>query len=298
VLFWLAGAIAAPAGLGEEPPGFYELTARSDLVVSARVVAGALKRAKVEVVETFRGEARKGEMLEIEFRYFNSGLSRADRIVFPDGEAVLLFLTPELSESGRPKGKGRYTLHRGRFGIYTLPREGAEAYLDALREFAALAALKDHRELFRRLGNLLGSSNPLLVDAGLEEVHRLGLMEPRLFNRVTAFLQDPSPRRRREALEILADWIGTLPPERRAQDLRDDLLGMLETAARNDPEEEVRAAAVSALGSWGGDSVEPTLRVIARGDPSQAVRYRAEVILLRAEGKRETENTEEGPDGP
>ena len=80
----LAGA--GGLGKGEEPPGLYELTARSELVVSARVFSGSTKLAQVRVLEVFRGPARPGQRLQIAFRDFNMSLAKEDRVVFTDGE--------------------------------------------------------------------------------------------------------------------------------------------------------------------------------------------------------------------
>lgn len=272
---------AAGLGKGEELPNLYELTARSDLVVAARVVAGSLKLAQVEVVEVFRGDAKQGQRLQIAFRDLNSTLGKADRIVFGDMEKDLLFLVPELNYEGRRKGPDRFTLVRGRFGKFTLPREGEDVYLEAVREFARLASLKDHRLLFGELKDLLKSRNPILVDAGLEEVARLQLMDHRMVPVAMHFLQDPSPKRRVGALQLLGGFLGTVKERPASPELQDSVLPPLQAMARNDPQEAVRVAAVEALGKWQGDAPLETLREIAEQDPAQAVRYQAKLELFR-----------------
>ena len=285
---------AAGLGKGEALPNLYELTARSDLVVAARVVAGSLKLAQVEVVEVFRGDARTGQRLQIAFRDLNSTLGKADRIVFGDMEKDLLFLVPELDYQGRRKGADRFTLVRGRFGKFTLPREGEVVYLEAAREFARLASLKDHRLLFGELRDLLKSGNPILVDAGLEEVARLQLMDHRMVPVAMHFLQDPSPRRRVGALHLLGGFLGMVEGRAASPELQDSVLPPLQAMARNDPQEEVRVAAVEALGKWRGEAPLETLREIAEQDPAQAVRYQAKLELFR----RAQEERPEGRSSP
>ena len=274
----------AGAGKGEEPPTLYEMTAHSDLVVAATVVSGQIKLAKVRVDEVFRGEAAPGAELQIAFRDFNLDLGKADRILFTDGESIILFLKPEVNLEGERKGPDRFTLYRGRFGKYNLPREGADIYLEAVREFARLAAEKDHRKLYELLRGLLGDPNPILAQAGMREILRLDLMEVSLLPRVMPYLRDPSPVRRIAALRLIGSLFVDLKPENRGADLKDDTLGPVQDLARNDPDESVRVAAVETLGKWGGLDVRPTLDAIAELDASQSVRYKAKVIILK-EGK-------------
>jgi len=280
----LAGA--GGLGKGEEPPGLYELTARSDLVVSAQVVSGSVKLAQVLVQEVFRGTAQPGQRLQIAFRGFNTSLGKDDRIVFVDGETEILFLEPELDWEGRRRGADRYTLVRGRFGRFTLPREGEDVYLEAVREFSILVSLKDHRDLFDRLKGLVGSSNPVLVDTGMKEVLELDLMDRDMLPQVMGYLRDPSPGRRVAALKLMGRLFAGFRDRERYPEFQDANLPPIMVLARNDPDEQVRGAAVEALGSWGGPAVVETLKEISRQDPSQAVRYRAELVLLKeAEGK-------------
>ena len=280
----LPGAPAAGAGRGEESPGLYHLTARAELVVSAQVISGSLKLAQVRVAEVFRGQARPGQRLQIAFRDLNLSLGKEDRIVFAEGDTELLFLVPELDWEGKSKGEDRYTLLRGRFGRFTLPREGEEIYLEALREFSRLVSLKDHRELFSRLRNLVGSPNPVLADAAMTEVLELDLMDRYMAPHVMEYYLDPAPPRRVMALRLMGRLFQTFKDRDNNPDFQDATLPPVKVLARNDPDERVRVAAVDALGLWGGPAVRETLREVARQDASQSVRYEAEVILLRDGG--------------
>jgi HEAT repeats len=282
-------------GKGENAPGFYELTARSELVVLAQVVSGSLKRAQVRVTEVFRGAAQPGQRLEVAFRDFNNELPKEDRIVFTDGDTEVLFLVPELDLEDKPRGKDRYTLTRGRFGRYILPREGSGVVLEAMREFSRLVALKDHRQLFTRLKDLLYSPNPILADAAMSEVLKLDLMEKSLAQVVMTYYRDPAPKRRIAALRLMGRLFESTPGQDRTPEFQTTTLSPVAVLARNDPDEDVRVTAVDTLGKWGGVDVRETLKEVSRQDPAQAVRYEAQVILLRQGGTRgETRTDSDG----
>jgi len=251
----------------------------------------------VEVVEVLRGSSRPGERLQIAFRDLNAQLRKSERVLFQDGETDVLFLVPELNGWGRPKSADRYTLYRGRFGKFTLPREGAATYLEAAREFARLASLKDHRLLFVEMRRLLASSNPVVVDSGLEEILRLRIMDASTLLTVLGYLQDASPHRRAGSLRLLAQYLASGANRTDPPDLQERVLPPVEVVVRNDPEEQVRVEAVRVLGAWGGDLVEPTLREVAEQDQAQSVRYEARVILLRrgGQGKQGTGGPETHP---
>jgi|GEM_PF-2782369 len=266
---------------GEELPTLYELTAHSELVVTARVLSGQVKLAQVEVGEVFRGDVRAGQRLQIAFRDLNLDLNKQDRVAFIDGETEILFLLPEVNWEGVRKGDDRYTLYRGRFGKVTLPREGDEIYLEALRVFAALTAEKDHRKLYAQIRGMLGSPNPILAETGLKETLRLDLMDRSLLPVVLSYLQDPAPGRRSQALKLLSSLFRSLKPGEFSDEDVQDALSRVLLVARNDPIEPARLAAVEALGSWSGEEVLPTLEVVADQDAAQGVRFEAKVILLR-----------------
>lgn len=271
---------------GPEAPTLYELTAHCPLVVAAQVLSGQVKLAQVKVDEVFRGSAQPGQKLQIAFRDFNLDLGKRDRILFSDGETDILFLTPELDGYGRRKGADRYILHRGRFGKQPLPREGDEIYREAMRKFAALAAERDHRKLYAEIRSLVGSPNPLLVEAALHEILRLDLMDRDLLPRVLRYLADPSPQRRIQALRLIEEFFLDVKPAGHSPELEDVALEPVISIARNDADEGARVSAIDAMAAWGGEEVYRTLKAIAELDPAQSVRYQAQLRLLRRQEEK------------
>lgn len=281
-LLWIGAALLTGAYANSNP---YEMTSRAQVVVSVRVLAGSLKRAKVVVEKVFKGPVESGDLIHISFRDFNLDLDKENRIEFEDGESYLLFLDPETNLRGEAKRKDRFVLFRGSHGKISLPREGAGVYLEAMETLAQLSRLKDHRELYSRLQGLIRETNPLLLDTGLGEIARLHLMEARMVPEVLPLLRDASPAHRAGALGLLAQLFASPEERDQAAGLEERVVGVIQVLGRNDPSEEVRVAAVRALGVWGEEGIEETLKEIAAQDPAQAVRYEAQLILLRGVGK-------------
>ncbi|MFQ5876139.1 MAG: hypothetical protein ACE5JH_00375 [Acidobacteriota bacterium] len=281
----LTGAAGtARAGEGKEL-NLFQMVARSELVVHARVREGALRFAIVDLVETLKGEP-PAPSLRIAFREFNFNRRRStEPIVFPDGQDELLFLVPyEGVNRNKEKNRDIYALLRGPSGRFTLPAEGPSIILDAVRSFVDIARQPPASQL-GRLVSLLEDDNPYRVETALEEILRLRAGRPDLFVRLLPLLSDPSGALRLKALDLIAqifrDGAGTVL-DQRPDEARGTLAAVIERA-RNDKDAAVRARAVTAIASWPErGEVEPELRAIARLDPAQSVRYEAERALFLA----------------
>lgn len=265
----------------------FQMVARSEIIAQATIREGSLKYAIVELDEVFKGEP-PDRTLRIAFRDFNYDRPHGtDPMVFPDGQAEILFLVP-YDGVNRRKEKNRdiYTLFKGFAGRITLPAEGPETILEALRELALLTAAIPAEQI-TGLKDLLDHSNPYLVEAAMAELLRLRAGDPGLYLALIPLLSNPSPGVRQEALELF-EQIFEGGPQQSSHDPRPDeargALAAVIERARNDPEPAVRAGAVTALASWPyREEVESELRAIARLDPEQEVRYEAERALFRLE---------------
>ena len=283
-----AGAPAPPAG-----PTLFQLAARAELVVHARVRAGALKHALVEVLAPLKGEPPAG-LLRIAFR--DANLDRPPgtaAMVFTDGREEILFLRPyPLPPKRRAKNPDLFELIHGARGRLTLPAEGGRGFVDAVREITGIVA-DDPAAQIRRLAALLSSANPFLAEASLLEIERLDAASEAHYSHLVALLGSPRSALRAGALRLMARVFaaaGERPEGARAGDpydpadpagaARSALAGVAERA-RNDSDVEVRVAAVAALGAWPiPNATNPDLRAIAASDRSQDVRFEAKRILF------------------
>jgi len=286
-----------PSAAEEIPPlNLFQRVARAGLVVHVRVHEGALRFALVDVLEVLKGSA-PAERLRIAFRDFNFSRPRdTDPIVFPDGQEEILFLVPynqvPRSEKKKEKYRDLFDLLQGPQGRITVPAEGAGAIFDAVRRLVQVAG-QDPASQVEGLRGLLVSENPLLPEAGLEELARLRAATPVLYPRLIHLLQSPSPGLRVRSLALVGQIFSSRPsvPEsvsaEEALDEAGQALAAVLERARNDPDAGVRVQAVQALAAWPAPpDVEADLRAIASQDASQEVRFEAERALFRAGARR------------
>lgn len=278
---------SAFAQLGPEPEtlNLFQLVARADLVTLVVVHNGSLKYAQVDVVEALKG-IPPGSHLRIAFRDLNFTRGIAEEmIVFPDGQKEVLFLVPykkPVRKKDIEKFKDLFTLFKGRQGRMTLPAEGPQIVLEAIRRLAQISRL-DAASQVAELRSLLDSTNPFLLEASLSEIERLRVANSALLPRIINFLGSPSPTLRSHTLRLVAQIFeserGT--GDEVLDDARAALLAVLERA-HNDTEESVRVQAVAAVAAWPNrHEVEGDLRAIAGADRAQAVRYEAERALFK-----------------
>jgi len=268
-----------------ETLNLFQLVARTDLVVHVRIRSGSLKYAIVDVQESLKGTS-PFPVLRIAFRDFNfTRAAGTDAIVFPDGQEEILFLSPygrtTRKKKDRDKNKDLFTLFRGSQGRLTVPGEGRNVPLEAVRRLAEIGRL-DPSSQTEALEGLLESPNPILLETALSEIERLRDPRAPLLPRLIGLLASPSPPIRIGSLRVMAQIFAS-------GRIGDDSLDAAQTAlagvlerARNDPDEEVRTQAVLSLAAWPNRrEVQGELRAIAGTDKAQAVRYEAERALLR-----------------
>ena len=106
-------------------------------------------------------------------------------------------------------------------------------------------------------------------------------MDRELLPGILPYLEDPSPQKRVQALKLIEEFFLDLKPAERSPELEDEALAPVISVARNDADEGARVCAVNAMAAWGGAEVYRTLKAIAELDAAQAVRYQAQLMLLR-----------------
>ena len=272
---------------GPEPGklNLFQIVARSDLVALVRVRSGSLKYAIVEVQETLKGSASV-PVLRIAFRDFNfTRRPEEDMMVFPDGQQEILFLVPYgrqvKRKKAREKNKDLFTLFRGREGRITLPAEGPEIILGAVRRLTEISG-RDPASQIDALKGLLGGDNPFLTEAALQEIERLRAGDPAVFPGLQVLLNSRSVALRAGSLRVISQIFSAGRIGDEALDESRAMLAVVLERARNDPEESVRVQAVAAVASWPNrPDVEQDLKTIAGTDTAQAVRYEAEKALFK-----------------
>lgn len=280
----LPGSVPARADLIQLT--LYEKPAESDRVVRGRVRRGDLRLAEVEVEEVLKGLYDRPTLLVV-FRLDNfTRKAWEEKVVFHNGEPVLLFLNPFEKESGERPHPDRFTLVRGVQGKVDLPAEGAEAILEAVRRFILVQAQADIEQTAQDLRAFLSDPNPLVVEAGLQQVYRLRLGEPGTVRALLPLLGHPVPDFRRGALRVLEQIFEDRPHWGEPLGQEDHAVALVLARAREDEDVEVRAEAVRTLEARGRRDVLAALEQIARDDPTQRVRFQAELAayeLSRAE---------------
>ena len=270
--------LAQPTGPQEHVPlTLVQIIGRSDAAVHVRVSDGSGKYAIVEVLETLTG-ADPGKRLRIDFRELNLSLKGREAVVFAKDEEDILFLHRPDWKKPSAKNADMFELLHGRRGRVLLPAEGSGIYLETVRRLGSIAR-QDPSDQIESLRRLLGSENPLLREAALAEVGRLGALTVGDLPALIHLISDPSAGLRQKSLEQIrivlrsADGEGGEDPRRALEAARE--------RARNDSDEKVRAEAVRAMSAWSHhEDVVPDLQAIASLDPSQIVRYEAQRVLF------------------
>ena len=288
VLVVMSSGVPDALPSGESHLSLFQLIARSSLVVHVRTREGALKYAVVEVLESLKGEPPE-QVLRIAFRDLNwRRRPGQDPVVFPDGQEEILFLEQDPRARRKAKYRDLYTLFRGRAGRITVPAEGADIPLEAIRSLVGLTRL-DPSSQAEGLLALLTSSNPYMSEAALDEVARLRAATIETLSDLISLLGSPAPGVRIRSLRLFGQVFSASAAGRVDEadpGMRRTALQEVIERARNDPDAAVRVGAVAAMARWPRFAdIESELRAIADFDREQMVRYEAERALFRRAGE-------------
>lgn len=300
---WAAAVLAAllsgpPSAAELRPLTLYQKTARASLVVRARATSDSTRRPQMEVLEIFKGSYPHTHLYIVPFRQdYASEKPWLRSEVFRKGREYLLFLRPydpdeeddDFAVETPSGGQGGvdpmlFEVLNAHHGVVDVPSEGAEALASAVRRFSGIITLQDYDTQARELRALLRESNPYAVEAGLHQVSEYDLAEGEDLDALVSLLDSPRISFRAGALKIIGQLVP--PPGTGEHDVARSrrALDLVVARAFNDPAEEVREQAVRSLGRIGGPAAREVLRRISRQDPSQIVRYRAEVALAEMAG--------------
>jgi hypothetical protein len=274
VLLALAAFPCAAAELN-----MYEWAEPAPTVISGEILGQVGKYTELQVEQLFRGRPAPSTRLLIDLKYANR---RRDGDVDPlrlkllQGERriVLLHENPATQSEGLPV----YRLVRGVRGTRELPKEGAEAVLQALRKFIQIQERKNEAATWELLAAMLEESNQLMLEAALVQHLKFRRGKASQLAILRPLLDYPAPAVREGASRLIGQIVERYGVEELPEEA--ELRGELVARARRDESVAVRVAATIALGSFEGEGVLEILREIAAEDPDQGVRYEAETLLL------------------
>ena len=262
-------------------PSVYARMAQADLVVHVHIVDGTLRLAECRVVQVLKGKFER-PMLYVAFRADNMMRERwRDRIVFENGTDAILLLTSVVDAENQMKAGDRFRLAGGFLGKIDLPREGAQAYVQAVQRLAGILEMGDIHQKWAAHRRLIQETNPYLVEAGFEQILKFRLGNPAMVGVLLDHLESPHDRFRRAALDVLAQVFSRVERHGAPLGNEDHVVARVLTAAMEDPAPAVRVCAVRALHAYGKPDVLAALQEVARSDPSQDVRYQATVSVYK-----------------
>jgi hypothetical protein len=259
----------------------YERLAQADLAVHVRTLDGTLRLAECRVLDVLKG-SYPADKVFIAFRGDNMMRARwRDRIVFESGQESILLLIPAVDPAGEVKSPELYRLVGGFHGKVDLPKEGAEAYVQAFHRLGEILEMDDIHQIWQAHRGLILETNPYLIETGFAEILKFRLGEPAMVPTLLDYLDSRHDRFRAAALEVLAQVFASAQRTQEPLGNEDHVVARLLTTAIEDPASEVRIAAIRALHAYGRPDIVSALEQMAREDPSQDVRYEATLSVYR-----------------
>jgi hypothetical protein len=266
----------------EPPPepirlGLYEWMATAPIVIAADVTADDGKLVQAVVREPIKGGLAVNAVVLIDQRQANRdrepGVAALD---LTKGRAYLLLLKP--STRRKNERSPAYDLVRGAGGARPLPLEGSTATIAAAARLAEVQERHNDEFFWTMLSDFLQDENPVLVDEALDLYVKFRREKVALVPIVQPLLEHPRPDVRRRSALLLGRVLvraeaGEVPERPR---IVAELIGR----ARRDDDVAVRREATSALAALPDRGIDETLRVIARDDPDQNVRFEAEKSIF------------------
>ena len=251
--------------------------ATAPIVIAADIVADGSKFVKAVTREAFKGALVVDGTVLVDLRRANRDREMgAPALDLEKGRAYLLLLQP--SRRGKKEPYPVFDLVRGVRGAKPLPVEGSAATIAAVARLAAVQERNNDAFLWATLPGFLEDDNPVLVDAALDLYVKFHRETAALIPVVSPLLEHPRPDVRRRAVLVVGRVLERADSANVPE--RPDVIAELSGRARRDDDVTVRRVATAALASLPDAGVDETLRVIARDDPDQNVRFEAEKALF------------------
>lgn len=280
----------------DSPRNLFEWSAVAPIVVAVESLGEDGRYLELRVDETIRGGLPMGVTIDVDLRFANR---ERDRMLYPKalrldaGVDYVVLLEPV--KSRKDDKVDHFRIVRGVLGARELPLEGREPYLDALRRFVAIQETRSDSRIWQAFSEMLGETNPLLIETALAQFSKFRRGEPELLVDIRPLLDHPRPDLREGASRLIGQILirfrdrDSIPDE---EPLRIELV----SRARRDDAVGVRIAATEALAGFPVETVGLVLDEIAESDPEQSVRYVAE--LIRLEFRRRDDSASAGTSRP
>lgn len=270
----------------DDEMSLFDWLGTAPIVVAAQNIDTYGKFAEFRIERPLRGELLPEQVIRVGVRWANRDRNREldkEALRFEAGGRYLLLLAPAQMKQ-KDHSKPAFGLVRGVNGAREIPAEGATPLLEAANEFIQLQHANDDQMTWRRLAEMLQATNPVLLDAALDQYLKFRRGEIRDLESLRPLIAHPVAETRIRALTVSAQILEKAADEPLpdAEPLRVEFLGR----ARRDDDPRVRSAAVEALSRLEQPDVDRLLEEIARDDPDQGVRYVAERRLLERKESR------------
>ena len=257
--------------------GLYEWMATAPIVIAADVVADDGKLVQAIVRTPIKGGLAVNAVALIDQRQANRDRAvGAAALDLTKGRAYLLLLQPSTRRKSEPSPV--YDLVRGAGGARPLPLEGSAATVAAASRLAEVQERRSDEFFWAILPDFLQDENPVLVDEALDLYVKFRREKVDLVPIVQPLLEHPRPDIRRRAALLLGRVLARAEGGAVAE--RPRIVAELTGRARRDDDVAVRREATSALAALPDAGIDETLRVIARDDPDQDVRFEAEKSIF------------------
>jgi hypothetical protein len=274
--------VPTDAGAGITQLTLWDKSFRAELVVRVTVLDPDDRLAVMQVDEVIKGTYFQ-ETLKVVFRMENFAREMwQERIEFVEGGEMILFLE-HFRKRGIIHKPDQFALLKGTQGKVDVPPEGADAFLQAVRRFAEIQTMGSQLAIWRAARELLEEENPYLVEAGFEQILKFRLSDEELVPVLLTHLDAQAVPFRQQAARALGQVFEEYRYKDEVLNTEDHMRDLLLHKAINDQSEVVRVESIRALEAKWDEGLLPSLRRIAKEDPSQAVRYQAERAIYAME---------------
>jgi hypothetical protein len=266
----------------------FQRVGRAPWVILGEVADGDDRFAEVKVIEVLKGAYARPSLRVVYKMESFTRKSWEEKIEFAAGDRVVLFL--KRYESDREDGKVPEELKAedvfapafGAQGKFTVPEEGAPAYLEALRVYVKVSGLPDPVAQEEALLGFLVSPNPHVLQTGVEQVLERRLAGEAQAETLMGLTGSPRDPVRLTALQILRQVAEDLRAAKRTLPAQADVVSRLKGIVLGEGSEVFRAEAVRTIAAFAVEAERAFFERLSKDDRSQLVRYEASRALVES----------------